>query len=230
MNKSTSLLPKLFKALLLSFLMMTAIMVNAQKITAADRNELRKKEDSLKELSIKIVTGINPADRLKADSIFTRVFVRALKINHSFNYAFDSLNISKLISPDTSFRIFTWQMFINDNVIRQHGAIQMRTADGSLKLFGLIDKSDVTENTRDSVGNQNGWMGAVYYKIILKEPGTTVRRNGIPLTITGNVYKFSSSSADYIEADKPIMVAQFMSGTGTCNGGQGDPEMIYLSP
>ena len=36
--------------------------------------------------------------------------------------------------------------------------------------------------------------------------------------------------ADYIEADKPIMVAQYMSGTSACNGGQGDPEMVYISP
>jgi hypothetical protein len=51
-------------------------------------------------------------------------------------------------------------------VVRQHGAIQMRTADGSLKLFPLIDKSDVTQNMSDTIGNNYGWMGAVYYKII----------------------------------------------------------------
>jgi len=68
------------------------------------------------------------------------------------------------------------------------------------------------------------------YKIILKEPGTIVRKNGVPLTISGNVFKYSSNTADYIEANKPIMVAQFMSGSSTCNGGNGDPEMIYLSP
>jgi gliding motility-associated-like protein len=68
------------------------------------------------------------------------------------------------------------------------------------------------------------------YKIVTRDAGTTVRINGTAVTISGNVYKFSSNTADYIEADKPIMVSQFMSGTGTCNGGQGDPEMIYLSP
>jgi hypothetical protein len=57
-------------------------------------------------------------------------------------------------------------MVINDNVVRQHGAIQMRTADGSLKLFPLIDKSDITINMRDTVANNFGWIGAVYYRII----------------------------------------------------------------
>lgn len=73
--------------------------------------------------------------------------------------------------PDSSFKIFTWQMVINDNVVRQHGAIQMKTADGSLKLFPLIDKSDVTQNMADTTGNNFGWIGAVYYKLIQTQSG-----------------------------------------------------------
>jgi hypothetical protein len=100
------------------------------------------------------------------------MFVRALKTQHSFFYPFDSLQtISKLYPPDSTFRIFTWQMVINDNMVRQHGAIQMKTADGSLKLFPLIDKSDITINQTDTFANNKGWIGAVYYKIIQKRSG-----------------------------------------------------------
>jgi hypothetical protein len=128
---------------------------------------LQQKEDSLKTYAKDIIQAINPQNRFKADSLFTKMFVRALKVTGSFNYPFDSLEtISKLYPPDSSFRIFTWQMVINDNIIRQHGAIQMKTVDGSLKLFPLIDKSDVTINIDDTVGNNKGWIGAVYYRII----------------------------------------------------------------
>jgi gliding motility-associated-like protein len=70
------------------------------------------------------------------------------------------------------------------------------------------------------------------YKVVVKDVNTKVWRNNILLTnlINGKFYKFSSSVGDYIEADKPVMVAQYMSGTGTCNGSLGDPEMVYLSP
>ncbi|MBC7887099.1 MAG: PKD domain-containing protein [Ferruginibacter sp.] len=70
------------------------------------------------------------------------------------------------------------------------------------------------------------------YKVVVKDPTTIVRRNGVQLTglIANKYYKFSSVTADYIVADKPVMVAQFMSGTGACNGGSGDPEMLILSP
>jgi hypothetical protein len=157
---------KFFAAFLLVFLFNSSLY--AQRVMGADAKSLAQKEDSLKIYSTKIIQGINPSDRLEADSIFTRVFVRALKTNNSFYHPFDSLlTISKLYAPDSSFRIFTWQMVINENIIRQHGAIQMRTKDGSLKLFPLIDKSDVTIKQADTIANNMGWMGAVYYKIIL---------------------------------------------------------------
>ncbi len=137
------------------------------QLTSSEIKNLKQKEDSLKGFSLQIIQGRTASDRFTADSQFTKMFVRALKIKNSFNYPFESLaTISKLIPEDSSFKIFTWQMVVNDYVTRQHGAIQMRTADGSLKLFPLIDKSDVTQNPDDTIGNNFAWMGAVYYKLI----------------------------------------------------------------
>jgi hypothetical protein len=144
----------------------------SQRINKSDNTFLKQKEDSLKGYANDMVQAINPQNRFNADSLFTKMFVRALKTNNSYYYPFDSLQtISKLYPPDSSFRIFTWQLVINDNVIRQHGAIQMKTSDGSLKLFPLIDKSDVTVNIADTIGNNKGWIGAVYYRIIETKNG-----------------------------------------------------------
>ncbi len=141
--------------------------VNAQALNGKNLKILMQKEDSLRPLANRIIQGIEASDKFNADSLFTRGFVRALVTKNSFEYAFDSLlTISKIYAPDSSFRIFTWQMVINENIIRQHGAIQMHTPDGSLKLFPLIDKSDVTTHYADTIGNNYGWMGAVYYKLI----------------------------------------------------------------
>jgi len=142
----------------------------AQGTGRSDLKLLQQKEDSLKGIARKIIQGINADDRFNADSTFTRMLVRALKTQHSFHFPFDSLEtVSRLYAPDSSFRIFTWQLIINDNIIRQHGAIQMKTWDGALKLFPLIDKSDVTTNIADTIGNNYGWIGAIYYKIIQKK-------------------------------------------------------------
>ena len=140
------------------------------QLSASEKRILQKQEDSLQSVALQIVQGRTSGDRFTADSQFTKMFVRALKNKNSFHYPFNSLTtISKLVPEDSSFKIFTWQMVINDRVTRQHGAIQMKTDDGSLKLFPLIDKSDVTQNPEDTVGNNFGWIGAVYYKIIEKQ-------------------------------------------------------------
>ena len=160
---------KLFLPVIFIFCTLTNF---AQSIKNSDLKFLHQKEDSLKQYAQDIIQAINPENRFKADSLFTKMFVRALKTNNSFYFPFDSLQtISNLYPPDSSFRIFTWQMVINDNVTRQHGAIQMKTSDGSLKLFPLIDKSDITINIADTVSNNKGWIGAVYYRIIQTKNG-----------------------------------------------------------
>ena len=70
------------------------------------------------------------------------------------------------------------------------------------------------------------------YKVLVKDPTTVVTRNGVPLTglQQNSYYFFESNTADLIQADKPVMVAQFMTGGACLGGGLGDPEMIYLSP
>ena len=84
-----------------------------------------------------------------------------------------------------------------------------------------------------------------FFRIGVSNPSTVVRVNGVALTgLVNNFYYDLSSTSQplLIEADNPIMVAQYITsagssgGTGTCgnrhpNGsGLGDPEMIYLSP
>lgn len=68
------------------------------------------------------------------------------------------------------------------------------------------------------------------YKVVLSDTTTVVLKNGVPLTglLMGKYYKYTSTTADYIEADKPIMVAQFIG--GGCVSMDGDPEMVYPSP
>jgi hypothetical protein len=155
----------------LLFLLMPAVLgttyAAAQTISAADKRILRAKEDSLKEWGMYMITDTLPEDRMYSDSIFTRTLVRALQTKNSFYYPFDSVKgISKLYAPDTSFRIFTWNLQFDEYYSRQKGAIQLRTKDGSLKLIPLRDISEFTENPFDSVRGRANWIGAIYYNII----------------------------------------------------------------
>jgi hypothetical protein len=144
--------------------------VPAKYISSADKSQLEKQQDSLAPFYYEIVNAPEANQRFRADSFFIRLFVRSLKIQNSFYFPFDSLqSISKLYAPDSSFRIFTWQIKKDDYMYFQRGAIQMRTADGSLKLFPLHDFSTFTAKPADSVRGPNNWIGAIYYKIIQKQ-------------------------------------------------------------
>jgi gliding motility-associated-like protein len=73
------------------------------------------------------------------------------------------------------------------------------------------------------------------FRVMVKDPATVVKRNGIQLTgppIDNRYYEFESATADYIESSKPVLVAQYMASNGACpnSGSDGDPEMFYLSP
>ncbi len=104
---------------------------------------------------------------MRTDSSFIKTFVRSLQIKNSFYYPFDSVRgLSKIYAPDSTFKIFTWHLDFDGSYIRQRGAIQFKTADGSLKLVPLRDYSEFAENALDSVRNKDTWIGAVYYNMI----------------------------------------------------------------
>ena len=160
------------KKAILYFLFLAAFLqvADAQKISGADLKLLQKKEDSLKHLVKNIIVDSFTAGRMRSDSIFTRTLVRSLQVRNSFYYPFDSVRgIGNVYAPDSSFRIFTWQLSFDDYYCRQRGAIQFRTQDGSLKLVPLLDFSEFTTNPHDSVRGRDKWIGAVYYNIIKTE-------------------------------------------------------------
>ena len=149
-----------------------AVQLRAQDFSGDVLKDFDAKQDSLSRFADNIINAPEADQRFRSDSIFIRMLVRALKAPHSFKYRFDSLqSISKLYAPDSSFRIFTWQVKKDEYTYVQRGAIQMNTVDGSLKLFGLHDVSMFTPKPLDSVRTVNNWIGAIYYKIIEKKAG-----------------------------------------------------------
>jgi gliding motility-associated-like protein len=86
------------------------------------------------------------------------------------------------------------------------------------------------------VPTQPSHMNIGHVRVLVDDAATVVKRNGTVLTgiVNNTYYEYlnSAASVDVIEADKPIMVAQYMTTHGQCgnaNVSTGDPEMIYLS-
>ncbi len=152
---------------LTTFVLLFSIDVSSQVISATDKKKLKIKEDSLQQIAKFMITDTLEAGRLLAYKDFVPTFIRALQIKNSFYYPFDSvLGISKLYAPDSSFRIFTWYVEIDDYRGWQRGFIQMKTTDGSLKGHRLFDDPEWTKDAYFNTRSATEWIGAVYYNII----------------------------------------------------------------
>ena len=76
-----------------------------------------------------------------------------------------------------------------------------------------------------------------FFRIAVQDPATVVKLNGIVLTGLVNNFYYQiaqNNTPNLIEADKPVMVAQYITSANQCGntalGADGDPEVIYLSP
>ncbi len=122
-------------------------------------------EDTLGVLGYAIVNDSIEAERFAACRVFITTLVRALKIENSFKYPFEQLrSVSILTPPDSSFRLFTWQLFVNDSTYRYYGTIQMN--ERNLKLYPLIDRSfELDHFPVHEQMTADRWYGALYYNL-----------------------------------------------------------------
>src|SRR3954469_7210640 len=154
---------------LLLIIFSVVMSAHAQGLSSSGVATLKKDEDSMKIYSRGMITDKTATQRFSADSVFVHMLVRTLKTPNSFFYPFDSVEtVSRIYAPDSSFRIFSWQWSRDDDYYRQRGAIQMKTNDGSLQLYPLIDMSEFTTAAQDSVRTTRNWIGAIYYGIVMK--------------------------------------------------------------
>jgi hypothetical protein len=176
---------------------------NAQKIysnifTDTALAEIRLYEDSIDMLSGIMLHDTSANTRFIACKFMIKHLVKVLKNDNSFEYQFPQLErISIQYPEDSSFRIFTWQLYVSANDYRYYGAIQLK--DKSLKLFPLSDRSNSIQNPTMTLTDNNQWFGTLYYKIKTVES-----------TKFGKYYLlFGYDAFSFFERQKVIDVLQF---------------------
>ena len=151
------------KLLFILFFFITHFHLSAQNVT-----------DSLGVSIQKIAYSIQENDtlsiRIQKDSLLYLKLFETLSSPNSFSYTFDSLqSIKQIKSPDGLFKLFTWQLTLNNEHSIQKGILQLKTANGQTRLFKLNDIGDEMENPSELIGSSHQWIGAVYYDIIQNE-------------------------------------------------------------
>jgi len=153
----------LTKFFLLALVFSLATAAHAQ-LNASDQQQMKIYEDSLIVDGFLVVNDSLPERRFLATKKLILHLKSALKHDHSFDYHFDRLkSVSIQYPPDSSFRIFTWQLMVSPSDYRYFGVIQINQP--TVKLIPLADRSDSLTDLAQAVTNPREWYGALYYNI-----------------------------------------------------------------
>lgn len=145
-------------------------------------DSLQDYEVVLSGLASEFVNSPDERTRVSSAYYFVKYMVKALKMPGSYTHPFDSLKaVSILRAPDDYFRIFTWQLRLDNGVYRNYGVIQMNPRkypgkalelkEGLKPYYPLIDRSDSIKQPLDTVLSSEFWFGALYYQLAMKKIG-----------------------------------------------------------
>ena len=132
--------------------------------SAKEKEKLSALEDTLSFYAYSIVNDSLPEDRFYATRELIVTLVKTLKIKNSYYYPFSKLkSVSLQYPPDSSFRMFTWQLAVSPTEYRYYGALQRKS--DSLILFPLIDRSFTISKADVASLSPENWMGCLVYGI-----------------------------------------------------------------
>ncbi len=160
------MIKRILGVIFLGFIYFSFAQGQSEPLTASQREVIHEIEDTLGVLAFAIVNDSFPENRFAAVRKFIPTLVKALKVPNSFQYDFERLSTVSIQYPqDSSFRIFTWQLYVDVNEYRYFGAIQMNS--DSLELFPLRDRSfELQGNLEQLELTPDQWYGAIYYNTV----------------------------------------------------------------
>ena len=154
---------KVFFVVLSMFLLSLSASAQPPELTPEQRATLDNYQDTIGMLSFLVLRDTSAEMRFVATKKLIKTLVQALRTENSFAYKFPLVkNISIQYPADSSFRIFTWQLFVDDEHYQYFGAIQRNTSQ--LELFPLVDRSEQFTDLQATTAPTD-WYGALYYNI-----------------------------------------------------------------
>jgi hypothetical protein len=119
-------------------------------------------EKQMNVLIHEVLTNTKSTQRQQASLQLRQMLDSVLRIPGSFHYQFSKLEGVSIVQPsDASCRIFTWQLYLDNNDYKYRGFIQK--ANG--KVYPLKDNSDDMRTVEFSVLKPQNWYGALYYNL-----------------------------------------------------------------
>ena len=162
-------LGKIAKKLILSigFWLLSLGFINASQLMKVNIAEYETQIASLFE---NMRRSQDDFEKLEINRQVLDVFNEMLSIDSSFHFPFDSLKyLGKIYSPDRFFRLYSWNVPMEDGTHRYFGFIQyIHQESNKVKVF-FLDDSKNSRLSPDLEYAPADWYGALYYDIIKTE-------------------------------------------------------------
>ena len=131
---------------------------------------LQRLERDMMQLGDSMLDAHSDEAKINALRRYVPMLVRALKVDYSFYYPFDSLRFMFKLKPeDGRFRMLNWNLQLEDGAFRYFGAIQMAPGQPSQQpVYPLFDRSpdlDASGRPHDTLLGPDQWYGAQFYAI-----------------------------------------------------------------
>ncbi|MBE9469398.1 MAG: hypothetical protein IMY72_13920 [Bacteroidetes bacterium] len=137
-----------------------------------DNSNLKLQEDSLRIYFDSLTKQKDDSLKFQLNDKILEIFQRILSNNESFDYVFTLRHIGILKSPDNVFKIYNWNVSLNDGTYEYFGFIQyFYKKSKQFLIYKLYDKSDEIASPETAQLTNLNWFGALYYEIILKKSG-----------------------------------------------------------
>jgi len=138
--------------------------ISQAQITPDNHRQLKLYEDTIRMYGDTLINSKLKDNRTIASYRIIKTLTKALRIENSYYYSWDSLLPWKIIhAEDGAFKIFTWYAQSDEGMYKFFGTLQMKS--DTLKMFPLIDYSEFTDHQQDINVDNNNWIGALYYGI-----------------------------------------------------------------
>ena len=136
-------------------------------LTPSQFGSIQLIEKKMQRIGLQFLSDTNQSNRLKGAREFVKLLVEALKVENSFQYPFDSIPyLAKVVPDDKALKVFTFQVMLDNYTFIHYGCIQLNRKN--IKLIPFKDFSDTFMVTPQFTISNKNWLGAVYYKAIMK--------------------------------------------------------------
>ena len=149
---------------ILFVIMISSLLGN--NLLAQEKKTISNQEAMLVQLSAQFLKDSVKENRIAAAKNFNAQLELALKGKNSFTYPFEKLETVSILYPaDSTFRIFTWQLYVDKNDYRYGGIIQMNQPSND--IFVLNDQSNevAAYDLEYDILGPDDWYGAIYFSL-----------------------------------------------------------------